>query len=416
MSAPQRSRAVDVAVVGGGVIGLSAAWRLAQAGLSVAVYDCGELGGGSSRVAAGMLGPTVEAEYGPAGRSGLELGLQALAGWPEFAAELAQAAGADVGLRTTGTLVLARDRDEAEALEREIAFRQSLGLPAHRLLGSEARALEPALAPVVRLALHAPSDHSVDPRLVVAGLARASVAAGATLHPGCGVAELLCSERRSEDVRLEGVRVEGVRLDGGERVVAGHVVLAAGAWSGTGPWLGAGEHAGAAAQVAVSPPVRPVKGQTLRLRDPDGPGLISRVVRFDGGYLVPRPDGRYVLGGTVEERGFDTTPTAGAVYELLRAAREVVPGVTELELEEVAVGLRPGSPDNLPIVGRTALDGLVLATGHYRNGLLLAPITAAIGAAPSAGGELPAVADACSPQRFAARAADERSSAQEALA
>jgi glycine oxidase len=130
--------------------------------------------------------------------------------------------------------------------------------------------------------------------------------------------------------------------------------------------------------------VRPVKGQILRLRDPAGPGLLERVVRFDGGYLVPRGDGRYVLGGTVEERGFDTSVTAGAAYELLRDASEVVPGVLELEIEEHVAGLRPGTPDNAPLLGAGA-DGVVWATGHFRNGVLLAPVTAELLAAELAG-------------------------------
>jgi glycine oxidase len=191
-------------------------------------------------------------------------------------------------------------------------------------------------------------------------------------------------------------------------------VLAAGAWSGLPDWL-----AGSAHDAPV--PVRPVKGQTVRLRDPAGPGLIERVVRFDGGYLVPRRDGRYVLGGTVEEQGFDTSATAGGVYELLREAREIVPGVTELDLEEVAVGLRPGSPDNLPIVGRGDRAGLVWATGHYRNGILQAPLTAelvtaaisgssgaaahthedAVAGAARDGLDLAQLAASCDPARFA---------------
>jgi glycine oxidase len=160
---------------------------------------------------------------------------------------------------------------------------------------------------------------------------------------------------------------EGVALAGGELVAAEQVVLAAGPWSGALP--------GVPEDARV--PVRPVKGQSLRLRDPAGPGLAERVVRWDGGYLVPRSDGRYVLGATVEERGFDTSITAGAVHDLLRDGAELVPGVLELELEELIAGLRPGTPDNVPVIGRSrAAPALVWATGHYRNGALLAPVTA----------------------------------------
>jgi glycine oxidase len=187
-------------------------------------------------------------------------------------------------------------------------------------------------------------------------------------------------------------------LDGGERLGAAHVVLAAGPWSG--------ELAGLPDGARV--PVRPVKGQILRLRDPAGPGLVRRVVRFEGGYVLPRGDGRYVLGGTVEERGFDLAPTAGAAYEMLRLARELVPGISELEIEELSVGLRPGTPDNAPAVGPGALEGLTWATGHYRNGILLAPLTADLvagileGTGPSNGAE--ALLAACDPTRFATAA------------
>jgi glycine oxidase len=223
----------------------------------------------------------------------------------------------------------------------------------------------------VRLAFEAPDDHAVDPRLVSAALARAAERAGVAIRCGAEVVELLPGE--------------GVRLAGGERVRAERVVVAAGAWS----------------QALGAAPVRPVKGQLLRLRDPAGPGLLERVVRFEGGYLVPRGDGRYVLGGTVEERGFDMTPTAGAAYELLRDAGEAVPGVLELEVEEHIAGLRPGTPDNAPLLGAGA-DGVLWATGHFRNGILLAPVTADLLAAELAG---EGREHAFGPERFAQAAA-----------
>ncbi len=218
------------------------------------------------------------------------MGLRSARMWPDFAAELVQAAGVEVGLRQTGTLLLARDEDEARELERQLALRESLGLRATRLRPSAARELEPALAPTVRLALEAPEDHSVDPRLVLAALRRACELSGVQVREHASVAR----------VELEGPggRVAGVTLADGERVPAGQVVLAAGAWTA--------EVAGLPAHARV--PVRPVKGQILRLRDPAGPGLLRRVVRFEGGYLVPRGDGRYVLGATVEERGFEAQP------------------------------------------------------------------------------------------------------------
>ena len=316
------------------------------------------VGRGTSYVAAGMLAPVAEAEFGATGRRLLELGQRSAEMWPGFAAELEAAAGTEVGLLKTGTLVVARDEDEARELERQLEFRQSLGLRAERLRASAAREREPGLAPTVRLAIEAPDDHSVDPRLVLPALRRACEIAGVNIREHVAV----------EAVELDGAggRVTGLLLGGGERVSAGQVVLAAGAWSGQIEGLPA------AARVRV----RPVKGQILRLRDPSGPGLLRRVVRFEGGYLVPRADGSYALGATVEEKGFELTPTAGGVYELLRYASELVPGIDELWIEELSVGLRPGTPDNAPAIGRGALEGLVWATGHHRNGILLAPLTA----------------------------------------
>ncbi len=362
----------DVAVVGGGVAGLVVAWRAALRGLRVVVLDRGELGAEASFHAAGMLAPVTEADLGE--RALLTLGRDSLARWPAFAAELREASGADPGYRETGALVVARDRDEAEALERELAFRRELGLEVERLRPSQARRLEPALAPTVRLALAVPGDHAADPRLLVAALAAACRHAGVEVRTHAEVARVVVRDGRAEGVET-----------GAALLRAGQVVLAAGAWSG-----GLGDL-----------PVRPVKGQVLRLRDPEGPGLLERVLRFEGGYVVPRGDGRYVLGATVEERGFDTTVTAGGVRELLREAQELLPGLDELVLEEATAGLRPGTPDNAPLLGRTErAEGLVLATGHHRNGILLAPGTGDLVAAVLAG-EAPDALAPFAPDRFA---------------
>jgi len=352
----------DVVVIGGGLAGLTSAWRAAQRGASVVLLERGELAGQASRAAAGMLAPAAEADLGE--RSLLALGLRAADAWPAFAHELG-----DVGYRRCGTLMVARDADEAAALERELGFRAQLGVPMTRLRPSEARRLEPALAPTLRLALEAPDDHVADPRLLAPALAEAARRAGAVLRTGAEVAAV----RRGE-----------VELAGGETIRAGDVVVAAGAW--------AGELAGAR--------VRPLKGQILRLRDPEGPGLLERVVRWEGGYLVPRGTDRYVLGATMEDKGFDTTVTAGGVWELLRDASELVPGVLELELEETFAGLRPTTPDNTPLIGRSERTGLVFATGHHRNGVLLAAITGDLVADALAGA---APEDGLAPDRFAAR-------------
>ncbi len=386
---------IDVVVVGGGIIGLALAWRAGQMGMSVIVLERDATGRGASGVAAGMLAPVAEVEFGEAGRRLLELGLRSAEMWPEFVRELEAAAGSEVGLLRTGTLVLARDRDDALELERQIAFRQTLGLSVERLRPSEAREREPALAPTVRLALEAPDDHSVDPRLVLAALRRACRAAGVQVREHAPVAriELDGPPQPARPAGRMTRRVTGVTLADGARLPAGQVVLAAGPWSGR--LEGLPPDAGV--------PVRPVKGQILRLRDPAGAGLLRRVARFRGGYLVPRADGRYVLGATVEERGFALAPTAGGVYELLRDAHELVPGIGELEIEELSVGLRPSTPDNLPAIGRGALDGLVWATGHHRNGILLAPLTAELVAGVLAGGENPdPLLSLCAPDRFTA--------------
>jgi glycine oxidase len=350
---PSQSEHHDVAVVGGGVIGLAVAWRAAQRGLRTLVLDAGE--DGAWRYAAGMLAPVTEVEFGEDAL--LALGLRAAERFPAFCAELAEASGRDPGLRRNGALVVARDRDEADELERLLEYRRSLGLEVERLRPSQARRAEPALAPTVRLALDVPGDGAVDPRRLVAALAEAV-------------------ERAGGEIRRE--RVEDLRA-----LPADRVVVAAGAWSGA---LGA-------------LPIRPVKGQIMRLRDPSGQDLVTRTIRTRGGYLVPRGEGRYVLGATVEERGWDSAPTSGATLELIRDLAEVVPGVLELEIEELGAGLRPGTPDNLPVIGEAA--GVVWATGHYRSGILLADVTAEAVVSVLGGEGLPEWAAACDPARFA---------------
>jgi glycine oxidase len=377
----------DVLVVGGGIVGLAVAWRARLAGMSVTVLERDVVGAATSRVAAGMLAPVAEVEFGAGGQRLLEIGLRSASMWPSFATELETATGVSVGLMRTGTLLVARDGDDARELERQLEFRRSLGLAVRRLRASEARELEPALAPTVRLALEAPDDHSVDPRMVLAALERACVTAGVDVRAHSPVARV--------ELDPAAARATGVSLADGEVLHGEYVVLAAGPWSGRIEGLPPG----------ASVPVRPVKGQILRLRDPAGPGLLRRVLRFRGGYLVPREDGTYVLGASVEERGFELAPTAGGVYELLRDAHELVPGVSELQIEELAVGLRPGTPDNAPAVGRGAVDGLVWATGHYRNGILLAPLTAALVVGLLADGEPDPLLSVVAPDRFATTAA-----------
>ncbi len=362
------------------MIGLAVAWRAAQRGLRVVVLERGEPGHGTSRVAAGMIAPISEARSRE--QPLLELGLASARAYPAFVEELIECSGRDPGYLACGTLAAARDRDEAAGLERELALRESLGLPVRRIRASEARRLEPALAPALRLALDVPDDHAIDPRKLAAALVVAAERAGATVRAGVEV----------ESIVIEDDRACGVMLAGGERMAVGAVVVAAGVWSAA--LRGLPEEARV--------PVRPVKGQIIRLRDPAGPGLVTRALRMYGvGYVVPRGDGRYVLGATMEERGFDTTVTAGPLFELLRDAIELLPGLSELVIDELSAGLRPGTPDNAPIIGPGAIDGLWWATGHFRHGVLLTPITASLVATMLAGEEAPALAEAFAPARFA---------------
>jgi glycine oxidase len=342
---------VDAVVIGGGVIGLSVAWQAARAGLDVAVVDP-EPGSGASRFAAGMIAPTSEADFGEEGI--VEIGRDSAARYPAFVADVEADSGRHAGYRQCGTLHVAVDADEHAALERAYQHRKSSGLPVVRLSAHETRELEPGLAPSIRSGMLVDSDHVVDPRALTAALLAACTTRGVEIHRGRGA------------VSVEHGRVTGVRIEGGERIDAGRVVLAAGCWSGTVAGISPED----------VPPVRPVKGQILRLCG--APGVITRTVRSSDVYILPRGDGRVVIGGTVEERGFDTTVFAGAVLELLRDARALVPDIAELELVEASAGLRPGSPDNAPIVGDASTPGLIVATGHYRNGFLLAPSTAAM--------------------------------------
>ena len=368
----------DVVVIGAGVIGLAVAWRAAQAGLRVSVLERGRPGHETSHVAAGMLAPISEAS--PVERGLLALGLRSAAIYPDFVAELAFVSGRDPGYLSCGTLAVARDADEAEALERELAMRRGLGLEVRRLLPSAARQMEPALVPALRLALEVPNDHTVDPRPLTDALVHALKDAGGMLRTGVEMAK----------VALDGGRIAGVVLTDGERISTAQLVVAA------GPWSGRIEGLPSAAQV----PIRPVKGQILRLHDPAGPGLVGHVLRMGRGYVVPRGDGRYVLGATMEERGFDRSVTAGAVFELLRDAIELVPGFSELVIDECSVGLRPATPDGAPAIGPGAIPGLHWATGHHRGGILLAPLTAELVVAGLRGEPPCAEAGSVAPHRF----------------
>jgi len=373
-------RPYDAVVVGGGTIGINCAWALAGAGMAVVVVDP-DPGRAASWVAAGMLAAVTEVHYTE--EHLVALRVAAARRWPAFAAAIEADAGADAGYRACGTVVVDADDGDRAFSDELWALQRSLGLAVERLTARQVRTLEPTVAPGIRSGLLAGEDHQVQTRRFLAAAQAAATARGVRWHRGA-----------VDAVETAGGVVTGVRC-GVETMAASVVVLAAGCWSGTVGGLPDG----------VLPPVRPVKGQILRLAGDAARPLLGRCLRglVRGGsvYLVPRRDGSVVVGATVEEAGFDTTVTAGAVYELLRDARAVVPGVTELTLVEARAGLRPGSPDNAPVVGATRLDGLIVATGHYRNGILLSPLTAEAVAAVASGGEVPAEMVPFHPGRFA---------------
>jgi glycine oxidase len=371
-------RSFDAVVVGAGVIGLACAWRAAQRGLRVAVIDRDGPGSGATRVAAGMLAPVGEASWGE--EHLLALNLESARLYPAFADELEEAATSRVGYRRCGALHVALDRDEAEELRRRHELQVSLGLDAEWLRPRECRALEPGLATAITGGVHARDEAEVDPVALTSALAAAAESAGVELVSGDEVVEALG----------EGNRISGVRTAAGRRIRAADTVLAGGWESGAAAWLPAD----------ARPPVRPVKGQVLSLRGPAREPVCERIVATEWVYVVPRSDGRVVVGATVEERGPDTTVTAGGVHELLREAYRVLPDIGELELTAAMAGLRPTTPDNAPVIGRGAIDGLVLAVGHFRNGILLAPATADAVAALLAGEPAPAVVEPLGAERF----------------
>ena len=358
----------DVAIAGGGVVGLASAWTLASEGHRVTVIDP-EPGHGAAWVAAGMLAPGNEACFGEEALTRLLVaGAQR---WPRFAAALEEDAASSIGFERSGTVVVACDASDRAALDQLLTFRQSIGLDAERLSASECRRAVPALSPAIGGGAVMPGDHQVDNRALITALI------AACRHRG-----VVFESSRVVAVELDSTGVaRAVVTDDGARIESGTIVAAMG-WQ-TGQLGGLPD--------GCFPEVRPVKGHILRLGG-QGP-LLGRTVRgLVGGracYLVPRRDHSVVVGATVEEMGPDLRVQVGAVHALLDDARRLVPGIDELELLECAVGLRPGSADNAPYVGWTEVPGLAIATGHYRNGILLAPITAEAISALVGGGSMP---------------------------
>ncbi|GLY29624.1 glycine oxidase ThiO [Kineosporia sp. NBRC 101731] len=365
--------ATDVVVLGGGVVGTACAWRLAQRGLQVILVDPAP-GSGASGVAAGMLAPVSEVQ--PGEEPLLRLGCHAAQGYPDFVRELELVSGLVTGYRRCGTLAVALTADDRARLAETRRLQAGLGLTVEALTGRRCRALEPTLDPGVSAGTLIPDDHQIDPRRLLEALRIAATTAGVVTVQDSGTPE------RVDEV------LAGVRLASGALVRALRVVLATGAWARS-----------------VVPSVRPVKGQILRLRMPAGDHILRRTVRAvvhgRDVYLVPRENGELVVGATSEDVGLDQRVTAGAVHDLLQDARALVPGVSELEFTETAARCRPGTPDNLPLIGPSAVPGLILATGHHRNGVLLCGVTADAVTAALADGDVPAgPVRVCDPRRL----------------
>jgi len=347
-----RSATPPIAVVGGGVIGLGIAWQLARRGAHVVVFERETAGRAASWTAAGMLAPL--SEVGFEEENFLHLGRESLRRYPQFLDELGKDSGMEVPLDTRGTLLVGLDRDDAERLRRLFEFRTQLGLPVEWLSGGGAREIEPLISPRVSSAIWIPDDHQIDNRQLTGALKTAFEKCGGTLHENLAVREISIDNGRVTGLRTEDRSFEAVT-----------VVIAAGCWSKQFEGI----------PKELLPPVRPVKGQILTLRADDTFAL-SHVVRAPDAYLLPKDDGRVILGASEEEMGFDTTITVGPVYKLLERGWETIPAIYDLAVQEIEAGLRPGSRDHDPIVGETPIEGLYYATGHYRHGILLAPSTA----------------------------------------
>jgi len=341
---------MDVLVVGAGVVGCSVAWRLQQAGVRCTLLERSIPGAEASSAAAGILAPQVEAD-GPG--PFLDLCLASRALYPEFARELAEVAGFEVGYRPCGALLAAFDEREADQARTRVAWQRREGLEAEWLDAVAVQALEPALSTSLLGAARFVGDHQVDNRLLVRALAIAATRSGARVV-ATQVRRLLES----------GGRVVGVVTDQGV-MRADAVVVAAGAWTGLVP--------GALSDASI---LRPARGQMamVHTRAP----VVRHVVFGAQGYAVPRPDGRLLLGSTVEFVGFDKQVTAGGLAAILSRGIALIPAIAEATLLETWAGFRPHTADGLPLLGPGRVTGLFLASGHFRNGILLAPITAAV--------------------------------------
>lgn len=364
-----------VLIIGAGTIGLSVGWQLLRQGREVVIYERGEAGRATTWLSAGMIAPDTELGFEEVGFYGLML--ESTRRWHDFAAELEAASGMEVDFRTEGTLIVADDRDAAEALRRKYDFMRETGLDVRWLSGAEALELEPFVAPRLAAAVHSPQDGQVDNRLLVEALKGAFVAEGGVLHEHSPVRAIEPDESAPRIV-----------LEDGERVAGSAVIVAAGVWSRSIEGL------------KEKPPVRPVKGQMVEL-EVEPPFGLTHVIRGPHAYVVPKSSGRLLVGATSEEMGFDERVTAGGLYRLLEGGWEIVPGIYDLPVRDMWAGLRPASRDHLPILGPAAEPGIVMATGLYRHGIMLTPIVAEELARTVASGEVSRWIAPFSPLRFA---------------
>ena len=338
----------DVAVAGGGLIGGSIALELARTGLRVGLFDRREPGQEASWAGAGILSPAPESS---AMIPLVPLGKASLASYPEFVGMVEEISGQNTGYRAKGTLQALFTGDAREELSTVIALHHGLGLKAEPISAADARALEPSLSEDLEAAVLRPEEASVDNRAMTRAVLEAARRSGVQFFPGNG----------AEAIWREGGQCVGLNLKN-EKIEANWTVIAAGCFSAS------------IDGVARYAPVRPAKGQMVALRADDL--KIERVLWSEKIYLVPRNDGRILAGATVEYTGFDKALTAGGMEKILAAAIELSPGLAAAHIEETWAGLRPDSPDHLPILGPTDIEGLLIATGHFRSGILLTPITA----------------------------------------
>ncbi|MCL4449126.1 MAG: glycine oxidase ThiO [Actinobacteria bacterium] len=380
MNTISTSDTTDVCIIGAGVIGLSSAWRLSNAGFRVSIIDPA-IGHGASWVAAGMIAPVTEAYYGE--ESLLKLSLVSADSWPDFAEELQQATSMSIQYLQSGILMVGKDADDMAVINELAEFQQSLGLQSERLSAREVHKAEPLLASDVQGGILTKVDAQVDNRLLVQALVSA-----------CNRSKVSFIHQMVREIKSVKGRVERLLLQDGTEILADKVVLAAGSWSSSIQGVPS----------ELWDLIRPVKGEILRLKVPDPLSVLSHIVRgvAKGGviYVVPRQSREIVVGATTYEKGFDTSVQAESVYTLLRDARMLVPSVCQAQFNQAAAGFRPGTPDNAPIVGRTSIEGVFVATGHYRSGILLTPLSAMAVTELLTTGTINGAMSSFSPQRF----------------